>query len=63
MAENGTVYARLFDSANQYRGTAQVKVDNIDRVEPEAFSYDIVEITTHSIKIKRKNNRYSKSRS
>ena len=34
METNGTVYARLFDSNNQYTSTATATVENIDREKP-----------------------------
>ena len=54
MTENGTIYARLYDSAGQYTGTAEVQIDNIDKIHPNQFTYQIVKITTNSITIKGK---------
>ena len=54
MENNGTVYARLFDKANQYTGTVTVDIQNIDKVYPDPFAYKDPEVTTHSITIKGK---------
>ncbi len=37
MTANGSVYAKLFDSANQSKGIAEAIVDNIDTQKPENF--------------------------
>ncbi len=37
MTANGSVYIKLFDSANQSKGIAEAIVDNIDTQKPENF--------------------------
>ena len=39
MTENGIVYARLFDSAGQYTGTAKAEIANIDKKDPKSNSH------------------------
>ncbi len=51
MTENGSVYAKLFDSANQSKGIAEAIVDNIDTQKPENLELK-VEATTNSITLK-----------
>ena len=50
MTTNGKVYARLFDSKNQYTNTATGTVENIDKVVPNAFNLSTIK-TTNSITV------------
>ncbi len=52
MTANGSVYAKLFDSANQSKGIAEAIVDNIDTQKPEKTLELKVEATTNSITVK-----------
>jgi len=50
MSTNGNVYARLYDSLNQYKNEAKATVDNIDKVAPKAFNLSTSK-TTNSITV------------